>query len=132
MIGKPLILIVDDDGNFLEILSTKLKASGFDTAVAHSGTEAFTESQKILPDLILMDILMPGVGGTDAALAIKQNPKTSDVKIAFLTSLKDPWPSVPVEYDKLSKAIGMEDFIEKTNDLDSIVNKIKEILARIR
>jgi CheY-like chemotaxis protein len=129
--AKPLILLVDDEPNLLEIMSTKLNASGFETALARNGKEAVAQSVALAPDLILMDIHMPGETGTDAALIIKQNPKTKDLKIAFLTSLKDPWPTtVNIDKAKLSQAIGMEDFIEKTDDLDAIVKKVREILAR--
>lgn len=127
---KPLVLVVDDEESFLEITSTKLRSSGFDVALAHSGKEAFAEAGKLMPDLILMDISMPGGSGTDAALAVKQNPATKDLKIVFLTSVRDPWPTVNGDKKKLTKALGMEDFIEKTEDLDIVVKKVKEILAR--
>jgi CheY-like chemotaxis protein len=127
---KPLILIVDDENSFLEIMTAKLGASGFDTATARNEAEAVSQSEKLMPDLILMDIKMPGGSGTDAALAIKQNPKTKGLKIAFLTSLRDPWPAVAVDREKLSQELGMEDFLEKTDDLNKIVDKVREILGR--
>lgn len=127
---KPLILLVDDEESLLEIMSIKLGASGFDTALARDGKEGISQAAKLMPDLILMDIHMPGETGTDVALTIKQNPQTKDIRIAFLTSLKDPWPAVNVDKEKLSKAMGMDDFIEKTDDLDAIVKKVREILAR--
>lgn len=127
---KPLILLVDDELDLLEIMSLKLNASGFETALAHNGKEAVAQSASLMPDLILMDIHMPGETGTDVALTIKQNPKTKDTKIAFLTSLKDPWPTITADKHKLSQAMGMEEFIEKTEDLDVIVGKVREILAR--
>ena len=127
---KPIILVVDDEESFLEIMSTKLRSSGFDVALAHNGGEAFTEASKLMPDLILMDINIPGGTGTDAALAIKQNPTTKGLKIAFLTSMQDPWPSVHGDKEKLAQALGMEDFIQKTDDLDITVGKIREILKR--
>lgn len=127
---KPLILIVDDERDLREIMSLKLVASGFDAVVAYNAAEAVDAAKKIHPDLILMDIHMPGESGTDAALEIKQDPKTKDIKIAFLSNLKDPWPQTAVPRDGLAKAIGMEDFIDKTEDLDITVSKVREILAR--
>src|SRR3989344_5446621 len=117
---KPLILLVDDEDSLLEIMSMKLNASGFETALAKNGKEGIAQSVALMPDLILMDIHMPGETGTDVALTIKQNPKTKDIKVAFLTSIKDPWPTINADKKKLSQAIGMEDFIEKTDDLDAI------------
>lgn len=127
---KPLILLVDDEENFLEIMSAKLDASGFETARAHNETEALEQAERLLPDMILMDIHMPGATGTDAALAIKQNPKLQGMKIAFLTSLKDPWPAIKGERDKVSQELGMEDFFEKTEDLDTLVDKVRAVLMR--
>ena len=130
MRDKPLILVVDDEESFLEILSTKLAVAGFEVAIAKSGAEGVKNTETLMPDLVLMDIKMPGETGTDAALTIKQNPKTKDTKIAFLTNLKDPWPAVSADRQKLSKALGMEDFLEKTDDLDTIIEKVRQILAR--
>jgi len=130
MRDKPLILVVDDEHDLLEIMSLKLTASGFDTVIAYNGKEAIDASKKVHPDLILMDIQMPGQTGTDAALAIKQDPETKDIKIAFLSNLRDPWPSTSADRNGLAKDIGMEDFIDKTADLDATVSKVREILAR--
>ena len=127
---KPLILIVDDEKDLREIMFTKLVASGFDAAVAYDGTEAVNAARTIHPDLILMDIHMPGPSGTDAALVIKQTPETKDIKIAFLSNMKDPWPQTMAPRNTLAQAIGMEDFIDKTEDLDLTVKKVREILAR--
>ncbi len=127
---RPLILVVDDEESFREIMSLKLSMSGFDAATASNEKEALAQSEKLMPDLILMDIHMPDATGTDAALAIKQNPKTKGLRIAFLTSIKDPWPGVDADHTKLSKTLGMEDFLEKTDDLDETVKKVREILAR--
>ncbi len=122
--------MVDDEENFLEIVTSKLSASGFDTVGAHNEQEAMAQAERLMPDIILMDIRMPGASGTDAALAIKQNPKTAGIKIAFLTSLTDPWPSVGAATLNITKELGMEDYIEKSEDLDVIVKKVREILAR--
>ena len=127
---KQLVLVVDDEENFLEIITAKLSASGFDTAKAHNEEEAIKQAENLMPDMILMDIRMPGASGTDAALAIKQNPKTKGIKIAFLTSLTDPWPSVDANTLKITQELGMEDYIEKSEDLDMVTKKVKEILAR--
>jgi CheY-like chemotaxis protein len=126
---RPLVLIVDDEDSFLETMSTKLALAGFDVAVAHNGLGGVNKAENLMPDLVLMDIRMPGMTGTDAALVIKQNPKTKDVKVAFLTNMKNPWPTVSVEQRKLSKALGMEDYIEKTEDLDVITEKVKKLIS---
>ena len=128
---KPLILVVDDERDLREIMSLKLIAAGFDSIVAADAKEAVAAAKKAHPDLVLMDIHMPGGSGTDAALEIKQDPELKDIKIAFLSNLKDPWPQTIAPRDGLAKSIGMEDFIDKTEDLEITVKKVREILARV-
>lgn len=130
MRDKPLILVVDDEQDLREIMALKLGASGFEAIVAADAKEAFAVTKKSHPDLVLMDIHMPGESGTDAALEIKQHPETKDIKVAFLSNLKDPWPQTAPVRDDLAKSLGMEDFIDKAEDLDIIVTKVREILAR--
>jgi CheY-like chemotaxis protein len=127
---KPLILVVDDEQDLREIMALKLGASGFEAIVAGDAKEGVAAAKQSHPDLILMDIHMPGESGTDAALEIKQDPETKDIKIAFLSNLKDPWPRTTPARNDLSKSLGMEDFIDKTEDLDVTVSKVREILAR--
>ncbi|MBI3589672.1 MAG: response regulator [Candidatus Liptonbacteria bacterium] len=128
---KPLILIVDDEENFREIFTAKLRAAGFDTEAAKNEAEAVQKSKELMPDLILMDIFMPpGPTGTDIALNIKQNPETKNLKVAFLTNLKDPWPALTGDHKNISKELGMEDFIEKTEELGDVAKKVQEILNR--
>lgn len=125
----PLILVVDDEESFREIMSIKLKASGFEVRAVTSGEESLIEVEKTQPDLVLMDIHMGGMPGTEAALALKQNPKTKDIKIAFLSSLNDPWPAMGGEKNDVSKELGMEAFLDKGQDLDELVKRIKDILS---
>ncbi len=131
MRDKPLILIVDDEEDFRDIFSTRLKSAGYDIDTAKNEQEAIKKSVELMPDLILMDIFMPpGPTGTDIALNIKQNPATRNLKIAFLTSLREPWPALQGDHKNISQELGMEDFIEKTEDITEISRKVKEILER--
>jgi CheY-like chemotaxis protein len=125
---RPLVLLVDDEDDFLEILKIKLEAAGFEVAIAHNGAEGVAAAKKLMPDIVLMDINMPGETGTDAALTIKQDPATHDIKIAFLTSLRDPWPTLKSGNEEITKEIGIEAFFEKTDDLDLIAKRVKMLL----
>ena len=128
---KPLILIADDEKNFLEIFSAKLQAAGFDTITANNEAEILAKTKEARPDLVLMDIFMPpGATGTDIALNIKQMEETKDCKIAFLTNLKDPWPALSGDNQRVAKELGMDDFLQKTEDLDVLISKVQEILGR--
>ncbi len=124
------ILIVDDEATFREIIGTQMKSLGFEVTTASNGFEAVSQAEKIQPDLILMDIhLGDKETGTDVALTLKQNSKTRNLKICFLTSLKEPWPGVGGDNAKVAKQIGMEDYLDKTNDPQIIGQRVKEILS---
>jgi len=128
---KSLILIVDDDQNFHEIMGAKFESAGLVVSHASSEEEALKKAEAETPDLILMDINMPGATGTDAALVLKQNAKTKNLRIAFLTSMQKPWPGIAsAENETIARDLGMEDFIEKTDDLDSILSQAKALLPR--
>lgn len=127
--ATPLILLVDDDADFLEIVSLKLRSEGYEVVIARNGAEGVRQAEKLLPDLILMDIHMPGSTGTDAALAIKQNAKLKGLRVAFLSSLQDPWPAMGGDKEKISQELGMENYLSKTDDLNALMAQIKKILS---
>ena len=129
----PLILVVDDEQSFREIISARLKAAGYHIEVAHSGDEGIKQAEALMPDLVLMDVYMPpGQNGTNAALALKQNPKTKDLHIAFLTSMKDPWPGISSSDNQgVAKELGMDEFFDKTHDLNVIADKVAALLQAI-
>ncbi|MDO8602006.1 MAG: response regulator [bacterium] len=125
----PLILIADDDKDFQEILSAKLLAAGYQIAEANDGQEAIQKAKSLIPDLVIMDIQMPNVNGTEAVLELKHNEATKEVKIAFFTNLLYPWPGVKKENDKVAQELGAVTFLKKSDELDDIVKKVKEMLG---
>lgn len=91
MRDHPLVLLIDDEDDFLEIASVKLQGEGFDTVMTHSVPEALAKAEELQPDLVLSDIYMPpGPSGWEFALAARRNPKLQSIKLAFFTSLRDP------------------------------------------
>ncbi len=129
MHNPPVILIADDDVGFQEIIGTKLKRNGFLVAEAHDGAETVEKAANLRPDLILMDINMPGESGTEAVLDLMQNPETKNLKVVFLTNQADPWPALKTETKKVAHDLGATDFINKTEDLGDILEKVKGYLT---
>ena len=129
MKNPPLILIADDDADFKEILSAKLLAAGYQIAEAKDGAEAIVKAKSLVPDLIIMDIQMPNVNGTEAVVELKSTPETKDVKIVFFSSLIYPWPGVKEKNPEFAQELGAVTFIKKSEELDVIVAKVKELLA---
>lgn len=128
MKNPPLILIADDDNDFKEVLSAKLLAASYQLAEAADGQQAITKAKSLIPDLVIMDIQMPNVNGTEAVLDLKHNAATKDIKIAFFTNLLYPWPGAKKENDTMAKELGAVHFMKKSDELDDIVKKVKEIL----
>lgn len=124
----PLILVVDDDANFREIFSMKLKADGFRIETAENGAESVKKAKLLKPDLVLMDIKMPVMDGAVALLKLRDDPATKNTKVVFLTSLGDPRVEMQDLNVKFSEAFGAQGFLKKTDDLEGLSAKIKELV----
>lgn len=81
-----LILIVDDNELNLELAHDVLELEGFDIVTANSGQEGIEKAEKLVPDLILMDMRMPGMSGLNAMLTLHSIDSTRDIPIAALTA----------------------------------------------
>lgn len=123
------ILIVDDEEYFRDIFGTKLRSEGFAIETATDANEAFSKAASWLPDLILMDVQMPGLSGISAVMKMKENPDLKNIKVVFLTNLGGATSDASSLNDKYAKDIGAEGYIKKTDDLDFVVRRIREILV---
>lgn len=81
------ILIVDDEKDILDSLSGFLKRSGYGVAVADSGTEGLKLAKKDMPSLIILDLMLPDIDGSDVAAELLQNSLTREIPVIFLTSV---------------------------------------------
>ncbi|MFA6079569.1 MAG: response regulator [Candidatus Omnitrophota bacterium] len=117
------ILIVDDETAFLEMLQNALELRGMEVITATNAVEAGIEISTKKPDLILMDIKMPGINGLDACEAIKRNPATKNIPLAIISA-----HSEDVFVKKAQKA-GVVDYFVKPINIESLVKRLKEILA---
>jgi len=86
---KPIILAVDDNSKNLQVIGSLLKEWGYKTILAQSASECLEYLDKNSPDLILMDILMPGMDGYEACRRIKAGKKNNHIPILFITALSD-------------------------------------------
>ena len=127
---QPLVVLVDDESEFLEIASLKLRAKGFDTFTTNDAHVALAKVEELQPDLVLSDIYMvPGPNGWELALELHRNPKTRNIKLAFFTSLRDPWTEIPVEArDKVAEELGHPIFLSKVDDVEMLGERISKIL----
>lgn len=126
----PLILIIDDERDFLEIAAAYLKRAGFAVETIDKVSDSFKKAQEILPDLILLDINMPDINGTEALIDFLKNPATKNLKIAFFTNLTVPWPGIKSDPEQFARGLGAVGLLNKTTDIDNLAERVKGILSR--
>jgi len=114
-----LILIVDDIPTNLDVISDALSDMGFDVAIATSGERALQQIERKPPDLILLDIMMPGMDGFETCRRLKSNPNTASIPIIFMTALADNDSKVQ------ALDLGAVDYVTKPF-------QEREVLARVK
>jgi two-component system, OmpR family, alkaline phosphatase synthesis response regulator PhoP len=125
MIEKSLkILIVDDDPNILELLDYNLNREGFLTRTAENGKIAIEIAEKFMPDLILMDLMMPIMDGIEAGRIIKQNKLLKSTYLIFLTARTEEFSEVA------AFEIGANDYITKPVKPRALISRIKAVFQR--
>ncbi len=130
MKNPPQILLVDDEQDFLEVLATKFKASGFDIVTASNGEEAVAKTKEVMPDLIVMDVKMPKMDGVQALLKLREDPTTAKVRVILLTAFGDPQPEIYTNDKRFAQELGAYEYFLKTQDLEEIVARVKASLAK--
>ena len=115
------ILIVDDESNICELLRMYLEKGGYDTVIARDGQTALTKFRVENPDLVLLDIMLPGLDGWQVCREIR---KTSDKPIIMLTAKGETFDKV------LGLELGADDYVTKPFDAKEIVARVKAVLRR--
>lgn len=87
---KRRILLVEDNPGTIDVMHQELEVLGYDVTVAKNGMEAVAMASSLLPDLIVMDIIIPKIDGLQAATQIRQNPKTQAIPILAATAMAMP------------------------------------------
>ena len=126
----PLILIVDDEAQFLEIFSAKLTSAGYRIQVADDGNKGIAMAKDLKPDLILMDMKMPNLTGAEALIKLQEDSDTKNIKVLFLSNLGDPQPEAQQLNDRFASQIGALGYLRKTDDLDILVDRVGAILKK--
>lgn len=116
------ILTVEDDLFLKELLAGKLTDDEFDVSYASSGEEALALASSESPDIILLDILLPGMSGYEVLEKLKSNEDTASIPVLILSNFGQP------EDIEKGKSLGAVDFLVKANNsLDAIVERVREI-----
>ncbi|MGP8440924.1 hybrid sensor histidine kinase/response regulator [Burkholderia vietnamiensis] len=115
----PVVLVVDDTAANLGLVVDTLEAEGMRVAVARDGHEALRRAELVKPDLILLDVMMPGLDGFQTCRALKDNPVTRDIPVIFMTSLTQT-------EDKLTGfRVGAMDFVTKPLQMEEVAVRVQ-------
>jgi len=118
------ILIVDDEPDILELIEYNLKKEGYQVFLARNGQEAVAEAKRSLPDLIVLDIMMPKMDGIEACRIMRTMPEFKNTFMVFLTARSE-------EYSEIAGFnVGADDYIAKPIKPRALVSRINAILRR--
>jgi diguanylate cyclase (GGDEF)-like protein len=120
------ILIVDDNPVIIKLLSAMLIRAGYHVAQAESGDQALDFLKSVLPDLILLDIDMPGLSGLETCRKIKEDPRTADIPVIFVTASENKKDIVA------GFSAGAQDYIIKPSTKEELLARVRTHLALCR
>lgn len=120
------ILLVDDEQDILEIVGYNLSQEGYQIITATNGREAITKAKKELPQLIILDVMMPEMDGIEACENIRKIPELENAIITFLTARSEDYSQV-AGFDA-----GADDYIAKPIKPKVLVSKVKALLRRLK
>ena len=117
------LLLVEDDSFIVDIYSSKFKQEGYDVDIAPDGEMALEKLKNNLPDLLILDLVVPKIDGWGVLRSVRNDPKTKDLKVIIISNLDRK--SYPDDADKLGVA---KYFLKIESTPEEIANQIKEIL----
>ena len=118
------ILLVDDEKDILEFLKYNLEKEGYNVLTANNGKKALEIAKRVLPDLIVLDVMMPEMDGISTCIEIKKYPKLNEALILFLTARSE-------EYSELAGFdAGADDYVTKPIKPKLLIRRIKALLKR--
>ena len=115
------ILVIDDDYRLRDVLSKYLVMAGFDAATAADGHEGLTMTKTYQPDLIILDLMMPGIDGIEVCKRLKADPEHEGILVIVFTALR--------EEGSAAMAAGADGFIPKPFNLDKMAQRVRAFLG---
>jgi two-component system phosphate regulon response regulator PhoB len=121
---QPRILVIEDERALVKVLTYNLQREGYDTIVAHDGQEGLRKAQTLLPDLILLDLMLPGLSGLDICRELRSNERTRDIPIIMVTARAEETDQV------VGFSMGADDYVTKPFSVKVLLQRIKALQRR--
>lgn len=124
MSTRKLVLVVDDERDITELLAYNLKRAGYDVATAASGRQALAAVETRIPDLIVLDVMLPELSGIEVAGRLRANPRVAHVPIVMLTAKTEEVDQV------VGLTVGADDYVTKPFSMKVLLARVEAVLRR--
>lgn len=124
MAGRRTVLVVDDERDLLELLSYNLRRAGYDVLTASNGRTALDSIIETKPDLVVLDVMIPELSGTEVASRVRSNPLTASTPILMLTAKGSESDQV------VGLAVGADDYMPKPFSMKVLLARVEALLRR--
>src|SRR5262245_17734932 len=122
--GSKQILLIEDERGLTDALTYTLQREGYEVTVAHDGQEGLRKAQTALPDLIILDLMLPVMSGLDVCRELRAGERTRDIPILMLTAKAEETDQV------IGFSLGADDYVTKPFSVKVLVQRIKALLRR--
>lgn len=119
------ILIIEDERGLTDVLEYNLKREGYETIVAHDGQTGLLKAQTQLPDLILLDIMLPGLSGLDVCRELRSGDRTRDIPIIIISAKSEETDQI------VGFSLGADDYVTKPFHVKVLLQRIKALQRRL-
>lgn len=118
------VLIIEDDRSLLEVLAYNIRQAGYQVSVAHDGQDGLNQAEQKLPDLIVLDLMLPILDGLEVCRRLRTSAATRDIRILMLTAKSEETDQV------IGLAVGADDYVTKPFSVKVLIERLKAMLRR--
>jgi two-component system phosphate regulon response regulator PhoB len=122
--SRPRILIIEDERGLTQALEYSFQREGYDVAVAHDGPEGLRKAQTLLPDVIILDLMLPGLSGLDVCRELRSGERTRALPILILTARAEETDQV------VGFTMGADDYVTKPFNTKVLLQRVKALQRR--
>jgi len=123
-VARMRILVIEDERDLTQVLTYNLQKEGYDTTVAHDGQEGLRKAQTLLPDLIILDLMLPTLSGTEVLRELRAGERTREIPIIILSAKAEETDQV------VGFSMGCDDYVTKPFSIKVLLQRIKALQRR--